>query len=662
MLLAFAGLAARAAHLSVVDERGADRGDAQSHRLLRLPPQRGTIVDRAGAALAISVDAPSIYAVPSRIDDVDRAAAALAPVLRMKVPMLAARLRRHSSFLFVARWVSPEQAEQVRALALPGLGVLHEPRRVYPYKQLGAQVVGFANIDAVGVRGIEQQEDRWLRGTARRLPAERDARGRLLISEGEERWSTAGGDVALTIDATLQADAESALRDAVAKTGARGGTVISMDPRTGDLLALAELPGFDPNHFRDLDYDGTRSRAFLDAVEPGSTLKAFLVAAALEHEVITTVDRFDCENGKFEIPGKTIRDLHPHGELTTLEILRVSSNIGATKIALALGPQAHYDMLRRFGFGTSTQSRFPDESVGVLRSWRGWKRVDHATIAFGQGINVTAIQLVTAMATIANGGQRVRPRLVAARRAARQPWKPTHHETVQQVLRPETASAVMAMLETVVGPDGTGRAAALRDVRVAGKTGTAQKLDLETGRYAPNRFRAWFLGIAPADDPRLVILAGLDEPRRPTHTGGAAAAPLFARVAAAELSRFGIFTAPQPARPRPVPTQTAQAVSVPSVSSAPPPPPRVASKPAAAAKAPPALARLDDRVLLPDLIGLTVAEVERITSEGALAVEVSGSGRAIEQDPPPGTVLPARDGRVRVRFAQRDGVSGEDDG
>jgi cell division protein FtsI (penicillin-binding protein 3) len=661
MLLAFAGLAARAAHLSVVDERGADRGDAQSHRLLRLPPQRGTIVDRAGAALAISVDAPSIYAVPSRIDDVDRAAAALAPVLRMKVPMLAARLRRHSSFLFVARWVSPEQAEQVRALALPGLGVLHEPRRVYPYKQLGAQVVGFANIDAVGVRGIEQQEDRWLRGTARRLPAERDA-GRLLISEGEERWSTAGGDVALTIDATLQADAESALRDAVAKTGARGGTVISMDPRTGDLLALAELPSFDPNHFRDLDYDGTRSRAFLDAVEPGSTLKAFLVAAALEHEVITTVDRFDCENGKFEIPGKTIRDLHPHGELTTLEILRVSSNIGATKIALALGPQAHYDMLRRFGFGTSTQSRFPDESVGVLRSWRGWKRVDHATIAFGQGINVTAIQLVTAMATIANGGQRVRPRLVAARRAARQPWKPTHHETVQQVLRPETASAVMAMLETVVGPDGTGRAAALRDVRVAGKTGTAQKLDLETGRYAPNRFRAWFLGIAPADDPRLVILAGLDEPRRPTHTGGAAAAPLFARVAAAELSRFGIFTAPQPARPRPVPTQTAQAVSVPSVSSAPPPPPRVASKPAAAAKAPPALARLDDRVLLPDLIGLTVAEVERITSEGALAVEVSGSGRAIEQDPPPGTVLPARDGRVRVRFAQRDGVSGEDDG
>jgi cell division protein FtsI (penicillin-binding protein 3) len=658
MLVAFAGIAARAAHLSVVDERGADRGEAQSHRVLTLPPERGTIVDRAGAALAISVDAPSIYAVPSRIDDADRSAVALAPVLRVKASVLAARLRRRSSFVFVARWVSPEQAQQVRALALPGLGVLHEPRRVYPYKQLAAQIVGFANIDAVGVRGIEQQEDRWLRGTARRLPAERDARGRLLISAGEERWSTAGGDVALTIDATLQADAESALRDAVAKTGARGGTVISMDPRTGNLLAIAELPGFDPNHFRDLEYAGTRSRAFLDAVEPGSTFKAFLVAGALDHGVISPDDRFDCENGEFKIPGKTIRDLHPHDELTALEILRVSSNIGATKIALALGSRAHYDMLRRFGFGTSTQSHFPDESAGVLRSWRNWRQVDHATIAFGQGVNVTAIQLVTAMATIANGGQRVRPRLVAARRAARQPWQPTHREAMQQVLRPDTASAVTAMLETVVGPDGTGRAAALRDVRVAGKTGTAQKLDPETGRYAANRFRAWFLGIVPADDPRLVILAGLDEPRRPTHTGGAAAAPLFARVAAAQLSRFGIFTAPQPARPRPVATQTVQVVSAPSVSSAPPPPPRVVSKPAPAAKAPPALARMADRVLLPDLTGLTVAEVKRITSEGALAVEVSGSGRAIDQDPPPGTVLPAREGRVRVRFAQRVGVGG----
>jgi len=304
MLLAFAGLAARAAHLSVVDERGADRGEAQSRRLLTLPPARGTIVDRSGAALAISVEAPSVYAVPSRIDDVDGTAAALARVFGAKATALAARLRGHPSFLFLERWVSPEQARRVRTLALPGVGVLREPRRVYPYRELAAQILGFVNIDAVGVRGIEQQENRWLRGTARRLPAERDARGRLLVSGGEERWSTAGGDVALTIDAALQADAESALHEAVARTGARGGVVISMDPRSGDLLALAELPGFDPNRFRELDYDATRSRAFLDAAEPGSTLKTFLIAAALEDGVIGADDRFDCENGVFEFPAR----------------------------------------------------------------------------------------------------------------------------------------------------------------------------------------------------------------------------------------------------------------------------------------------------------------------------------------------------------------------
>jgi cell division protein FtsI (penicillin-binding protein 3) len=659
LLLAFAGLAARAAHLSVVDDRGAERGEAQSHRLLTLPPERGTIVDRAGATLAISVDAPSIYAVSTRIDDVDRTAASLSRVLGMPTPVLADRLRGESSFRFLERWVSAEQARRVEALGLPGVGVLREPRRVYPYKQLAARVVGFANIDAVGVRGIEQQENRWLRGTARRLPVERDARGQLLVSGGQERWSTAGGDVALTIDATLQADAESALREAMGKTGARRGFVISMDPHSGDLLALAELPSFDPNGFRKLDYDETRSRAFLDAAEPGSTLKTFLIAAALERGVIGPDDRFDCENGVFEIPGKTIRDHHPHGELTAPEILQVSSNIGAAKIALALGPRAHYEMLRRFGFGEPTRSHFPDESAGVLRSWRSWRPVDHVTIAFGQGISATPIQLVDAMATIANGGQRVQPRLVAARRVAGRPWQPNAPAAPQRVVSPETAAAVTAMLEGVVAPDGTGAAAALRGVRVAGKTGTAQKLDPTTGRYAPDRFDAWFVGVVPADDPKLVILAGLDEPRRPTHTGGAAAAPLFARVAAAQLSRFGIFTAPQPARPRPVPTRTARAVPAPSVSSA---PPRAASAPAAAPKAIPGLVRIDDRVLLPDLRGLTVEEVKRITAEGALAVEISGSGRAIAQEPPPGTVLAAREGRVRVRFAQHPGVGREGEG
>ena len=545
MLLALVGLAGRAIHLTVVDDRGAQRGEAQTRRWLTLPPERGTIVDRNGAEFAISVRAPSIFADSSQIEDIPRAANLLAPILARDASDLEARLRKHSSFQFLSRWISASQAERVSALDLRGIGVLHEPRRVYPHKELAAQILGFANIDAVGVRGIEQQEDAWLRGSVRRLRAERDAHRDLLISADTTPWSTAGGDVALTIDAALQADAEASLREAAARTGAIGGFVISMDPYSGDILALAELPGFDPNRFRHVDYASTRSRAFLDASEPGSTLKAFLIAAALESGTITPDARFDCENGAFQIRGRSIRDRKPYGSLTAMDILRVSSNIGAAKIANALGPRAHHAMLKRFGFGEPTRSRFPGESAGVLRPWREWRPIDHATIAFGQGVSVTPIQLVAATAVFANRGEWVRPRLVSARRAAGRSWQPVSRETVRRVLQPKTAASLMTMLEEAVGPGGTGQAATLRGVRVAGKTGTAQKLDPATHRYSHDRFRAWFIGIVPADNPRLVILAGLDEPRPPTHTGGSAAAPLFAKVAAAQLSRLGIITQPE---------------------------------------------------------------------------------------------------------------------
>jgi cell division protein FtsI (penicillin-binding protein 3) len=569
-------------------------------------------------------------------------------------------MRNHPSFLFLARWVTPEQARRIEKLKLEGVGVLSEPRRVYPHKELAAAVVGFANIDAEGVRGIEQREDAWLRGVSRRLPAERDARGNLMLFADEDSRTTAGGDLALTIDATLQALAEEALREAMADTGATGGVVVSMDPRTGDILALAEAPSFDPNRFRKLDYGSTRSRAFLDAVEPGSTLKLFLIASALDTATIGADQSFDCENGSFQIPGKTLRDAKPYGALNPTDILRVSSNIGAVKIGFALGPQAHYTMLRRFGFGERTDSHFPDESAGLMRSWTEWTSVDHATIAFGQGIGVTAIQLAAATATLANDGEWVRPTLVARRRAADLPWRADTREPARRVVQPETAARVVAMLERAVSSDGTGRLAALEGVRVAGKTGTAQKLNPETGRYANNRFRAWFAGIVPADDPSLVILAGLDEPKRPTHTGGAAAAPLFARVASAQLARFGIHTRPRNANVRPAPVQTVRRTRPPKAAKATTPavssPPPVAKKAApprparvAAVRAP--LARVEDRILVPDFRGWTVEEVKRITATGALEVEVSGQGRAVFQDPPPGTVVPAHGGTVRVRFA-----------
>jgi len=674
LFLPFLVLTARAAHLSVFDQRGVKRGEAQTERILTLMPERGTIVDRNGAALAISVTAPSVYATPHALTDPKAAAAALARALGIARSRVEARLDAHPSFVFVARWVDSDAAERVRALGLPGVGVLEEPRRVYPHRGLAGPMLGFANIDGEGVRGVEQKEDGWLRGTARRIPVERDARGRLLSEGGV--WSTAGGDVALTLDATLQAEAEKHLRDSVEATGAKSGVVIVMDPMSGDLLTVAEHPSFDPNGFRELRYRSTRARSFLDAAEPGSTMKLFLVAAALERGAVTEGDRYDCEEGSYEVAGGTIRDSHPHGVLSIAEILRYSSNIGAVKIAQSLGPRGYFEMLRRFGFGTPSESHFPDESAGVLRSWKKWRAIDHANIAFGQGISVTPIQLAAAAASLANGGFHVRPRLVAARRAADGPWHPTDFGRGERVVSEATARSVVDMLEGVVTAEGTGRRAALENVRVAGKTGTAQKFDTEEGRYSEAAFTAWFVGIAPADAPRVVVVVGLDEPRRPFHTGGGSAAPLFARVAASQLSHFGIATAPRHIpRPSPADETDAPPVQLASrASEAAAPPARAASRapapvrppapprrpaPAAAprptplppvAAAPDLVARLDERMLVPDLRGMTVAEVRQITENTPIALQIRGSGRVVTQVPPPGTIVAARDALVLLRF------------
>lgn len=545
LILALLFLAARAAQLSV-DERGVRRGDDQTTTYLRLPPARGLVVDRHGAELAVSVNAPSVFAIPGEIQDPEATADTLARVLQEDAGSLAERLELPGHFVYLARWVSGEQADRVHGLGLPGIGVIEEPRRAYPHHELAAPLLGFANIDGEGVRGIEQLEDGWLRGHPRSWRVERDARGRLLGRAGVDPLDAAGGDVALTLDAALQSDAEAALRNALIETGSRMGLVISLDPRSGDVLALAEAPGFDPNHFRQLDYAQTRSRAFLDAFEPGSTLKAFLVAAALEEGAVRPEQWIDCGDGELRVPGKIIHDRKPFSLLDVTGVLRVSSNIGAAKIAFELGRSRYFEALRRFGFGEPT-GVFPDESSGVLRPWRQWRPVDHANIAFGQGIAVTPVQLAAATAALANGGLWMRPRLVLARRRPDAAWKTLPEEAVRRVVSPETARRVLGMLEEVVGPGGTGRRAALPGVRVAGKTGTSQKFDPASGAYSEERTLAWFVGVAPADAPRLVVLAVLDEPTGASRSGGGVAAPLFARVAGAQLSRLDPAAFPPPA-------------------------------------------------------------------------------------------------------------------
>jgi cell division protein FtsI (penicillin-binding protein 3) len=635
----------------VIDVRGVRRGESQTGTVLRLAPARGVVTDRSGAELAVTVSAPSVYAVPRAIADPDATARALAGALGGEARALRRRLEGDGAFVFVRRWIEPEAARAVEALGLAGVGLVSEPQRAYPQRALAGPLVGFSNIDGEGVRGVEQLEDAWLRGKARTIAVERDARGRLLADAGHDPRSAAGGDVALTLDAALQAEAETALAEVVEDTGALGGIVVALDPRSGDVLALAERPGFDPNAFRETPYVRTRSQAFLDALEPGSSLKPFVVAAALEVGAIRPDDAFDCEKGTFRVPGKTIRDTHPHGVLDVAGILRESSNIGAAKIGFRLGAEPHFRALRAFGFGQPTGSGFPDESAGLLRSWQEWRPVDHATISFGQGISVTPVQLAVATAVFANGGTWRAPRLVLARREPDGRWKTAPRATPRRVVRPEVARAVRGMLEEVV-TGGTGRFASLRGVAVAGKTGTAQKIDPATGAYSAKRYAAWFAGIAPAEDPQLVLVVMIDEPKGLLHSGGTTAAPLFARVAAGALGREGIVTAPVHELPalarldRGRANEAKRAVATaPARRERPPPGPRAAGRTA--------LARLGDRVLLPDFRGLTHEQVRALVAGAPFQLEMRGAGRAVAQEPAPGSVVAG--GRVHVRFEAHGG-------
>ena len=692
-------LAGRAAHLTVAHTRARSLYDQQIRSEQRLAPARGTIFDRDGRELAITTEAASIYALPRLLEDRAAAAAGLSEALELDLARVTRRLEAHDGFTYIARWVEPEAAERVRALALAGVGVDREPRRAYPAGALAAPLIGFANIDGQGVRGIEQAENAWLIGRQRRVNVERDARGRTLALRSTDPRTAQGGDVALTLDAAMQGAAEAALAEAVTRHEARGGLVLTLDPATGDLLALAEAPGFDPNRFRELDYAATRARAFSDVVEAGSTMKVFLVASALDAGLITPTDEFGTEEGWLRVRGKTIRDRRPFGVLTPSDVLRVSSNVGAVQIAQRVGREAQYQGLLRFGFGGLTHSGFPMESPGLIRDWLDWKPVDQATISFGQGLSVTAIQLGAALAAIANEGERMQPRLIRARREVGGPWQETAIRSRGRAVSARAARETLAMMRQVVSSKGTGRLAGLADVAVAGKTGTAQKLDVELGRYSQDRYIAWFMGVVPANDPQLAIVVAVDEPSGELHSGGGVAAPLFAQVAAAQLGARGVVTAPAPFAPTPAKqmpvtrlvheepafeTPPSAAVAAPParpaalVAAGPPPPSRHSARPLeddwidvappledGIDVAPPLEAgglrtahpRRDDTpveaAFVPDFSGLTIARAMATAQRELLEIRTKGAieGHVVSQIPVPGTVLEGADRTVRLRFA-----------
>ncbi len=677
-IAAFLALAARAAHLSVASDAG-NRAAAQFVGMVEIQGTRGGIYDRRYRELALTVRAPSVYAFPAQLEGAGRVARALAPILGLDAEKLQAHLHNRDKYTFVKRWVTETQADQVSALDLAGVGIVWEPRRRYPSGPLASYALGFANIDGEGVRGVERQEDRFLRGHAASLRVWRDARRRVLAVDPAHLEDVKGGDVAITIDLALQATVEDLLLASLEETGAKRGSVLSLDPHTGEILVMAEAPGFDPNHFGQYPYPETRSQTFLDAIEPGSTMKIFTIAAALEATAIAASQKFDCST-PYRVRGKTFRDHENFGVLEVGDILKHSSNVGVVQIAELLGPRSHFDSLKRFGFGETSGSGFPLESAGLLRHWKKWQPVDHATIAFGQGMNVTLIQLAAATAVIANGGEWIRPRLVLARRAPGSQWRPTSIEGVRRALSPDTARSVLKMMESVVSSEGTGRRAGLRGVRVAGKTGTAQKLDKETGRYSRSRYTALFVGAVPAENPRVVIVVALDEPQGRQHGGGDVAAPLFAKVATAHLANLGIVTRPEPlprigpetrmvslpappTSPQPSARALLESARAEAILEAPQPGPSrsagakpVASKPQArppASATPAPVYASVNRRLMPDLVGRSIKEVRHLAKTSSFDLQVRGTGHAIEQAPTAGTVLRGDNPLVLVQFQPR---------
>lgn len=510
-------------------------------REITLMPSRGSIFDRNGEDLAISIPVQSIYARPPKVRDPAHAARQLAPLLEQSASTLLETLQKDAHFVWLKRQVVPPVSARIQAMGLPGVGVIQETRRFYPNLELACHLLGFVGVDPRGLEGLEYQYDRLLRGEKHRMVVDQDAFGRPLApSEGLIVSRNDGHHLVLTIHKQIQHVVEQYLEDAVQATQASSGMAVVLAPQTGEILAMANVPRFNPNTFTQYPRWVLRNRCITDLYEPGSTFKPILVAAALEEEEVEPSDIIFCENGTYRVFDKVIHDVQPHRWLTIKGILQRSSNIGAAKVGLSLGPERLYRHIQGFGFGRPTGVDIPGEAAGMVRPPHMWSPVDLATISFGQGISTTALQVATAFAAFANEGHRMKPYVVKE-------ILDSQGHTVERrgpkdlglVVSPKTARQVTRMLTAVVDEQGTGAQAAMDGFRVAGKTGTSQKPDLRSGGYYKGRYLASFAGFVPVDDPRLCIVVVLDEPQGNVH-GGQIAAPIFRNIAEDALGILGV--------------------------------------------------------------------------------------------------------------------------
>ena len=535
MVCAAAGLVSRAYYLQIVrHDFFYTKSLQQSRQAVEIRPERGEILDSRGNKLAISLESESVYVQPHKIVSKKKAARKLARILPFSSRQIYRKLASKKSFVWIERDVLPGQAEKIKKLHLKGVGFVKESRRFYPNRELAGQLLGFVGVDSRGLEGIEHRYDRYLQGKKNIVFLERDAR-RGILDPGDlgSVEGTRGKTVIVTIDRSIQHTVEQELARAVAGSGAKRGLAMVMDVESGAVLAMSQYPFFNPNSFTSSKPYIWRNRAVVDMIEPGSTFKVFTVAAALDQGVVTPDTCFDCEQGKYRIGGRTIHDTHKHGKLNVTEIVKLSSNIGCSKIAARLGKQGLYDFLRRCGFGSRTGIDFPGEKEGMLRDWHRWRDVDLSNISFGQGVGVTPVQLMMAYAALANGGYLVKPYLVQAV-VNENGWKVYEHHVTsgrRRAFSPKVARQVSAMLETVVDDDGTAPKARIPGYRVAGKTGTSQKYDSKKKKYSRKNYLASFIGFIPAPEShgKLLVYVMLDEPRTSIY-GGMVAAPAFSRI------------------------------------------------------------------------------------------------------------------------------------
>ena len=599
------------------------RAERQQMSTVPAPAKRGEIFDRHGRLLAYSVDADTIYAVPTEIADAAKTAAALCDALddctKKMREELGDRLAQDKAFVYVRRRASPMQAKRVAALTLDGIGFRKESKRYYPNRELAAHLLGYVGVDNAGLAGIEATYDKTVRGREGKLLVQTDARRH--VFSRLERLPTAGSSIELSIDEQLQYIAEREVRAGVEAARADGGTAVIMDPHSGEILAMASWPTFNPNDYAAAPEAARRNRAVQDLYEPGSTFKLVTASAAIEEQVVRPDDIIDVSAGMIKFGNRVIDDMHRNDPLTFTQVIVKSSNVGAIKVGLKLGAERMGLYVRRFGFGRPTSPDFPGESPGIV--WESSKLNDSAlaSVSMGYQIGVTPLQMAAAASVIANGGTLYEPHLVRAivKGDQRTPVAP---KVVRRAILPETAATLTGMMEQVV-TDGTAKNARLVSYTVAGKTGTADKL--VNGRYSASQQNVSFVGFVPSRDPVLTVIVMVDSPRLGGDTGGAIAAPIFKRIADASLRQLGITPTINPAPP----VLVARHDSVPMTPTAGPiASPAVLAIPASMTEAG-----------LPDLRGLSARDALRELARIGLSARMDGTGVVVDQQPPAGSPI-----------------------